>query len=72
MLEKLASSGSQSDLSDFSVHNPNIELSGGSRATINLDGILDADLSGGSNLSYVRDPTLRDIVTSGGSKISKK
>jgi hypothetical protein len=67
-----ASSGSQLDLSDFTVHNTNVELSGGSRATINLDGRLDADLSGGSNLSYIGDPTLGNIETSFGSVINKK
>ncbi|MFC1486766.1 GIN domain-containing protein [Thermoproteota archaeon] len=67
-----ASSGSVLDLSDFTVHNVNVELSGASRATINLDGGLSADLSGGSNLSYIGDPTIRNIETSGGSKISKQ
>lgn len=67
-----ASSGSQLGLSDFTVHNTDVELSGGSRATINLDGKLDADLSGGSNLSYIGDPTLGNIETSGGSVINKK
>ena len=67
-----ASSGSQLDLSDFTVHNANIELSGGSSATINLDGRLDADLSGGSNLSYIGDPTLGNIERSSGSVINKK
>jgi len=67
-----ASSGSQLDLSDFTVNNANVELSGGSRATINLDGRLDADLSGGSNLSYIGDPTLGDIKTSGGSVITRE
>ncbi|KON29671.1 hypothetical protein AC477_05620 [miscellaneous Crenarchaeota group-1 archaeon SG8-32-1] len=66
-----ASSGSHTDLSDFEVHDADVELSGGSRATINLDGRLDADLSGGSHLNYIGDPTLGDIETSGDSKISK-
>ena len=67
-----ASSGSQLDFTDFTVQDANIELSGGSQATINLDGTLDADLSGGSQLYYIGDPTLGDIETSGGSTISKK
>jgi hypothetical protein len=66
-----ASSGSHSDMSDFKVHNANVELSGGSHATINADGRLDADLSGGSHLYYIGDPTLGNIETSGDSKISK-
>lgn len=67
-----ASSGSHSDLSDFKVHDANVELSGGSQATINLDGKLDADLSGGSHLYYIGEPTLGNIETSGDSKISKQ
>ena len=66
-----ASSGSQLGLSDFTVHNTDVELSGGSLATINLNGRLNADLSGGSTLSYIGDPTLGNIETSGGSIINK-
>jgi len=65
-------SGSRLELSDFTVHNTNVDLRGGSSATINLDGRLDADLSGGSTLFYISDPTLGDIQTSSGSTISKK
>ena len=67
-----ASSGSTLELSDFAVHDVNVELSGGSTATINLDGTLDADLSGGSSLYYIGDPTLGDIEKSSGSTISEK
>jgi len=67
-----ASGGSQLELSNFPVHNSSVNLSGGSRATINLDGRLDADLSGGSHVLYVGDPTMGDINTSGGSTVSKK
>ncbi|MHA2407299.1 MAG: GIN domain-containing protein [Candidatus Ranarchaeia archaeon] len=66
-----ASSGSVLDLSNFTVHNVNVELSGGSISTINLDGRLDADLSGGSQLWYIGDPTLGSIETSSGSQINK-
>lgn len=67
-----ASSGSNLGLSHFEVHNADVELSGGSLATINLDGRLDADLSGGSLLSYIGDATLGNIETTGGSQISKQ
>jgi len=63
------SSGSQLDFTDFMVQDASVELSGGSQATINLDGTLDADLSGGSQLHYYGDPTLGDIEKSGGSII---
>lgn len=66
------SSGSQLDFSDFMAQNVTIESSGGSQATINVDGTLNADLSGGSQLSYIGDPTLENIETSGGSSIRKK
>ncbi|UCG35975.1 MAG: DUF2807 domain-containing protein [Candidatus Bathyarchaeota archaeon] len=66
-----ASSGSHVDLSDFPVHDASVNLNGGSHATINVDGRLDADLSGGSHLFYIGDPTMGDIETSGGSTVSK-
>jgi hypothetical protein len=66
------SGGSHLDLSDFTVHDATVNLSGGSHATINLDGRLDGDLSGGSHLLYIGDPTLGDINTSGDSTVGKK
>lgn len=67
-----ASGGSTLDLSDFLVHDADIIFSGGSSGIINLDGTLDADLSGGSRLSYIGDPYLGDIDTSGASSLNKK
>jgi hypothetical protein len=67
-----ASGGSNLELSDFQINNAIISLSGGSFGTINLDGTLDADLSGGSILKYIGNPTLGDIQTSGGSVVSKE
>jgi len=67
-----ASGGSRLDLSDFPVHDAYVEFSGGSRGTINIDGRLDADLSGGSQLYYIGEPTLGDIDMSGGSTIGKR
>jgi len=64
-----ASGGSGLDLSDFSVHDASVNLSGGSSATINLDGKLDGDLSGGSHLKYVGTPTTVDVNTSGDSTV---
>jgi hypothetical protein len=66
------SGGSSLELSEFAVNNATIAFSGGSHGTINVDGRLDADLSGGSQLSYIGNPTLGDISTSGGSTISPK
>jgi hypothetical protein len=67
-----ASGGSQVMLSDFYVYDANVEFSGGSNGTINLDGALDADMSAGSHLWYIGSPTLGDISTSGGSTVSRK
>jgi hypothetical protein len=64
------SGGSRLELSEFVVTNADVDFSGGSQGTINLDGVLDADLSGGSRLFYIGNPTLGDISTSGGSDIS--
>ncbi len=67
-----ASGGSHFELSEFPVHDANVDIDGGSHGTINLDGRLDADLSGGSHLSYIGEPTMGDIKTSGGSKLEQK
>lgn len=67
-----ASGASHLELSDFSVYNADVTLSGASRATVNLDGRLDADLSGASQLFYIGNPTMGDVNTSGGSTVGKK
>ena len=64
------SGGSRLELSEFAVTYASIYFSGGSQGTINLKGVLDADLSGGSRLFYIGNPTLGEINTSGGSNIS--
>jgi hypothetical protein len=50
----------------------NVNFSGASTGTINLSGKLDANLSGASKLSYIGEPTMGTINTSGGSTLSKK
>lgn len=67
-----ASSGSSFELGGLQVHDANINLSGGSHGTIMLDGRLDANLSGGSRLEYIGEPTMGNITTSGGSSIKAK
>jgi hypothetical protein len=67
-----ASSGSHLKLGDFSVDQAEIELSGGSSGVVNVNGTLDADLSGGSNLEYIGDPELGNIEKSGGSSLNKR
>ena len=67
-----SSGASHLELADFPVRNLDINLSGASQATVNLDGKLDADLSGGSQLLYIGEPTLGDLNISGGSTMRKE
>jgi hypothetical protein len=66
------SGASRCNLGSFPVNNADVNFSGASSGTINLDGRLDADLSGASRLWYIGEPTVGDINTSGASTISKK
>jgi hypothetical protein len=67
-----ASGGSHFDLSKFNVNDVDVELSGGSNGSVYIGGRLDADASGGSHLTYYRDPELGTIDTSTGSTITPK
>jgi hypothetical protein len=64
------SGGSHLTLSDFPVNDATVTMSGGSHATINLDGRLEGDLSGGSHLTYLGNPTTIDVNKSGGSTVN--
>jgi hypothetical protein len=66
------SGASHLNLDDFTVNNADINFSGASSGTVNLNGRLDANLSGASTLWYIGEPTSTDINTSGGSTVSKK
>jgi len=67
-----ASGASQLGLDDFLAANATSKLSGACRATVNLEGRLDVDLSGASKLDYIGEPTMGNIEISGGSTLSKK
>jgi hypothetical protein len=71
-LDVNVSGGSHLTLTDFSVSNADVSLSGGSHAVVNVDGTLDVDLSGGSDLRYTGQPTLGSINKSDGSSIRGK
>jgi hypothetical protein len=71
-LVSVVEGASRLDLTNFHVNNGNLDVSGASQATINLDGKLDAVVSGASNLYYIGEPTIGDIETSGNSAINKK
>ena len=64
-----ASGASTANLRSFTVSDARVELSGASRATVNVSGTLDAEASGASNLTYTGTPTLGNINTSGASTI---
>jgi hypothetical protein len=66
-----SSGGSRFDLSGFPVHDADINIDGGGRGTVNLDGRLVANLSGGSQLSYLGEPTSQTVDTSDGSSVRK-
>ncbi|MFC1846515.1 head GIN domain-containing protein [Chloroflexota bacterium] len=66
------SGGSHIDLEGFSVNNADIKLSGGSHATINVVGTLNVDISGGSEVIYIGDPTMGDIDVAWDSDLVKQ
>lgn len=70
-LVAVVSGASNVDLGFFPVNAANVNLSGANRAGINLDGRLDAEVSGASHLEYTGEPTLGDINTSDSSTVSR-
>jgi hypothetical protein len=66
------SGASHLNLEDFIVNNADVNMSGASAGTVNLNARLDANLSGASRLWYIGEPIMGDINTSGASTISKK
>jgi hypothetical protein len=66
------SGASHFNLDAFTVNNADVNFSGASSGTVNLDGRLDANLSGASRLLYIGEPTMGDINTSGASTLSRK
>lgn len=66
------SGASHFNLEAFIVNNADVNLSGASSGTVNLNGRLDANLSGASTLWYTGEPTSTDINTSGASTVHRK
>jgi hypothetical protein len=66
-----SSGASHLELADFPVRKVDINLSGGSEASVKLCVKLDVNLSGGSKLSYMGEPLLGDYNISGGSVVEK-
>ena len=71
-MDAIVSGASRFNLDDFTVNNADVNFSGASSGTVNLNGRLDANLSGASRLWYIGEPTSTDINTSGASTVSKK
>ncbi len=67
-----AAGASHVELASFHVSGAKIKLSGASHATLNIDGQLDANLSGASKLCWLGKPVMGDIKTAGASTIGSK
>jgi hypothetical protein len=63
---------SKAELGKFPTQNADVEISGASNGTINLNGKLNADVSGASNLYWSGTPIMGDIQTSGASNLRRK
>jgi len=71
-LDIIGSGGSHLNLESLFASDANIKLSGGSHATVNIDGTINVDLSGGSEVIYIGEPTMGDIDVDWESDITKK
>lgn len=67
-----ASGSSEVDLADFPAANGTVNTSGGSTATVNLGGRLDADASGSSDIYYLGELEFGKMETSGSSSIQPR
>ncbi len=67
-----ASGVSKIDLEGFEAVDAQTEASGTSTVIVNIVGILDADVSGASNVYYVGNPEMGIIDTSGGSNVEPR
>jgi hypothetical protein len=63
-----ASGGSRAELAELAAQQANVDLSGGSQASIQAAGELNYNLSGGSRLTCGGDPAIGRSDASGGSE----
>ncbi len=63
------SGASHVDLEEFTVEDATLDLSGASEVVVNVNGVLNVNASGASDVTYVGSPRLGDIETSGASSI---
>jgi hypothetical protein len=66
------SGGGSVDLAEFPVAEANIEASGAASATVNVSGRLDAEASGAARVTYLGNPTLGRVESSGGGSIQAR
>jgi len=66
------SGASSADLKDFEIKNADIELSGSSNIHVNMDGTLNIDASGASNMYYTGNVIMGKIDLSGASSIEEE
>ena len=66
------SGGSHFNLQDYSVSDADINLSGGSHANVHVNGTLNVDISGRSEVHYTGEPTLGDIDVDWDSELIEK
>ena len=67
-----ASGASDMNLANFTVNDAEIDFSGASDASLEINGRLDVELSGASTLEYSGNPTLGEIDLSGGSELERR
>jgi hypothetical protein len=67
-----ANGGSHAKLADLLVVNASVDARGGSHATVNPSGRLDAVVKGGSHVRYLGSPTLGTIDTDGSSSFKQE
>ncbi len=63
---------SKAELSQFPIGNASMVVSGASNASVNLNGRLDADVSGASTLLWSGSPVMGDIRSSGSSSLRRR
>jgi hypothetical protein len=66
------SGGSHFNLQDYSVSDADINLSGGSHADVNVNGTLNVDISGSSEVTYIGEPTMGKTDVAWDSDLTKK
>jgi hypothetical protein len=70
--EMLVSGASKAELNAFAVQNAQLRVSGASHALVNLNGKLDANVSGASTLLWSGSPVMRNIQISGAATLKAR